>query len=209
MWLNAIFLFFSTHLPPGVVFCTYDTEKLWFSPHCFSYCLPSILETIPPFDCIPHLFFILFIISPVSCDTNQFHHSCFPPKAKADLLYKQPHPLFFFPLHNNTKSWDCDPRSFELNEICRPITSNNYILHPSPCSKTFLYTPTVLRRQASALQHPLFQAGVYNVLAGGLKRLRIISKIQSERPISWNLKPMFGEPLPNPQLSGPFYMQPM
>ena len=148
--------------------------------------------------------FYLFIISSVSCDTNQFHHSCFPPKAKADLLYKQPHPLFFFPLHNNTKSWDCDPRSFELNEICRPITSNNYILHPSPCSKTFLYTPTVLRRQASALQHPLFQVGVYNVLAGGLKRLRIISKIQSERPISWNLKPMFGEPLPNPQLSGPF-----
>ena len=85
--------------------------------------------------------FYLFIISSVSRDTDQFHHSWFPPKAKADLLYKQPHPLFFFPLHNNTKSWDCDPRSFELNEICRPITSNNYILHPSPCSKNiFVHT---------------------------------------------------------------------
>ena len=99
----------------------------------------------------------LFIISSVSCDTNQFHHSCFPPKAKADLVIKalpinassalklylhyyantpptffphhfdslhlkQLHPLFFFPSHNNTKSWDRDPQSFELNEICRPIT---------------------------------------------------------------------------------------
>ena len=63
---------------------------------------PTLLFILSSFG--PHLLFILFIISPASCDTNQFHHSWFPPKAKADLLYKHtpPHPLFMF-----TKStWD-------------------------------------------------------------------------------------------------------
>ena len=85
MWLNAIFLFFSTHLPPDIVFSHPRHRKVMI--------LPTLLFILSSFN--PHLLFILFIISPASCDTNQFHHSWFPPKAKADLLYKHPPPYLY------------------------------------------------------------------------------------------------------------------
>ena len=131
MWLNAIFLFFSTHLPPDIVFSHPRHRKVMI--------LPTLLFILSSFN--PHLLFILFIISPASCDTNQFHHSWFPPKAKADLLYKHtppPSSVYVYQIHVRR----------DLNCVAfRPHLTPVFLHFHNPLRQTFCSTLLPLWRK--------------------------------------------------------------